>query len=771
MNFKKNSIALASLLCLTALTGCGKNKGQATLDSMKITGIVTAYMEDETIDWSSLTVTANYSDKSTTTFANSEIEFDVETPAEGTKLVVYTSGLHAQTAPYTEGEYDVKAALKADLSKKYDLGSISVGTITPAKYKLRTFEVPEFVNKYQETVKNAGAASEGEFRKAEELFTVGTLNTFKFAPVASFSKNGVVGKFYVSDNYAKTVSLKVVNGNEKTEASADSYEVVKGGINFKEAAAGHTYELTMSPAGFQINGVTPEVKFTFKVERGLNVYSAKELGALNLTHYTENDFEVEGTTFEEHVGALGRGNSASKVFFKEDTSEYYRPNYKQLWKSFLGTSGTFTDAELTAYEDVPAIFFQDDIVLKTTDIPAEFFITAKEAQTAGAPSRAGSLRDDSSMYVPIVHDQDVVINGNYFRFDATNIPLCNSTTAAPVDLYIFGENYEGQVPPGHATVFKFCGIDPINSEAYYKSQVDTANGHKGVVKNVNAVGNTSLVNVDQNDKIMEVTGLIFAKNTQCGASYYNNLIKQFQIGLFPDCNVGQPYGKEQVNRTFIEECKVFDCSNCGICNYHNGGALVTHSEFDRFGGAPLLNAGCKDAWNYGIITTGEDVKLRNEITGGEVYYTAVGAASQFTPIKGWDQLFTLMGNKFVKDNKMNLIALNMDGEDYVASPNKEYYADVYLNKGLDNEVHGGILSTDMNWAVYSSTGKQAPTFCTEKANEIFYFNGNGFVNPILETAFDPSTNTYTMTRLEGRILNILLPVGNTTLNAVFQLYA
>lgn len=771
MNFKKNSIALASLLCLTALTGCGKNKGEVTLESMKLNGIVTAYMEDETIEWSSLTVTATYSDKTTTTFANSEIEFDVETPKESTKLVVFTSGLHAQSSPYTEGEYDVKAALKASLNTKYSLGSISIGKITPAKYKLRTFELPEFVNKYQAAVDDAGKSAEGAFRKAEELFTVGTLNTFEFAPVATFSKNGVTGKFYVSDNYVKTTSLKIVNGQSKTDAPADSYEIVKGGIKFKDSAAGKSYELSVAPTGFTIGGTTPEVKFSFKVERGLNVYSAKELGALNLTHYTEADFDTEGTTFEEHKGNT-KNNSTSNVFFSAELGGYYRPNYKQIWKSFLG-QGTFTEAELAAYEDVPAIFFQNDIVLTVNDIPSEYFITAAEEQLFSAPGRAGSLRDDACLYVPIVHDQDVVINGNYFTFNATEIPLCNSTTAVPgLDFYVFPTNYTGAVPPGHASVFKFCGIDPIDSDAYRKAQLDTANGHKGVVKNVNAYGNTSVVNVEQNDKIMEVTGLIFAKNTECGAEYYNNNIKQFQIGLFPDCNVGQPYGgKEQVNRTFVNECKVFDCSNTGICNYHNGGCLVTHSEFNRFGGAPILNAGCTDEWAYGITTCGEDVKLKNEITGAEVYFTAVNASGQFAAITGWETFFNNVGNTLLHDGKLDLIALNMDGHDYVESPNHAYYGDVYLNtyEGSENALRCSIdpSYTLPEWQVYEGVhplmGAYPPVFKTEKGEVFFTDNQNAL---LYLDGMSPAPVNW---QIQGEYVSVLLPVGNTTLNAVFRL--
>ena len=86
---------------------------------MKINGIATAYMTEDTIEWDKLTVTATYSDKTTKTFT--AIEFDVEAAKEDTELVVYTSGLHAQSS-LEEGEYTIEAALSSELTKKYSLG-------------------------------------------------------------------------------------------------------------------------------------------------------------------------------------------------------------------------------------------------------------------------------------------------------------------------------------------------------------------------------------------------------------------------------------------------------------------------------------------------------------------------------------------------------------------------------------------------------------------------------------------------------------------------
>lgn len=778
MKFRKTSIALASMLCFAALVGCsGSEKEQArTISKMKINGIVTAYMENQTIEWNKLSVTATYSDKATVTFANSEIEFDVETPAsESSKLVVYTSGLHAQTSTLTEGEYSISAALVGSLDTKYSLGTIVVGKITPSKYKLRTYNKPTFVATYEQNIANAGSADEGRFKKADEVFTVGTLNAFKFAPIATFQSLEDPAKIIASDNYTKVVSLKIVNGETKTDAPANYWSQVKGGIQFAEAAAGQKYELVMSPADFdeKADGTAPFVAFTFKVEKGLNVYSAKELGALNLTHYTEADFYAEDKCFENHIGVLGnltRYNSVSNIFWDSETG-YYCPHYKTIWEDYLTATGTFNAEELVKYQDVPAIFLQSDIAVKSEDIPSSYFIADGEPGNIDN-KRTGCLRDDVSIYLPIVHDNDVVVNGNYFMLDASDIKLCCSTTSVPgVDFYIFPDGYTGQVPPGHSALFQFCGIDPVNEDTYFQSQVDTANGHKGIVKNINSNGNTSVVDVQQNDKIMEVTGLIFSKNSECGSEYTNNIIKQYMIAFDSENTVGQKYGThEQVNRSFVRDCKVFDCSNAGVFNYHHGGVLVEDSEFNRFGGSAVFNTGCEEQERAGILTVGKNVQMKNEITGQEVYFTAVGAADFFGIIKGWEPFFNAVGNSFVSDNKMDLIALNMDGE-YVGSKLHSYYSDLYINKydGSESELHGQIDPTYAapEWQLYegihSMKGDYAPVFKTEKGEIFFTDNENAlFYLDGAEVKPYPA-------QIQGEYMSVLLPAGSTTLNAIIRL--
>ena len=778
---KKNlTLALATTLAATTmLVGCNKPAEAVTVSSMKINGIVTAYMTEDTIEWDKLTVTATYSNKTTKTFT--AIEFDTENPeAENCELVVYTSGLYSQ-ATLQEGEYTIEAALRSELSKKYNLGKIVVGKITKEKYDLVSFDKPTALSVYQTNRENAGKEGENNFMLGEELFTVGTLNEFKFLPVAAF-RNKENNKIIASDTYKKTVSLKEVTETGEVDASSSDYEETNLGLKFAETAAGKQFKLTVTPTEFDktLGGATPVVTFEFKVEKGLNIYTAKELGALNLTHYNSTEFTKEnGHNFSDHALTDGNGNiinrnGADEVFWNAEKNDYTAISYVDVWKKFLKDTGTFNDEQLVAFQDTPAIFLQNNIVLTPEDIPQEYFIIDGESANTNN-ARTGALRDEAVIYAPIIDGKNITINGNYLSLNTAEIPLCYSTSAVPgVNFYVFPKDYVGAVPPGHASLFKFCGLD-ADDDAYFAAQVDTSNGFHGIIKNISSVGNTSVVNIEQNDKIMEVTGLIFGKNVYTGGEYTNNLIKQYMIAVFPDLMVGQPYnGKEQRDNTFVRYSKIFDCSNSGIFNYHNGGALIEHSIFNRFGGAPVINSGCKEAQFYGITTFGEDVEFDNYITGEEVYFTAVGAASQFAMIKAWNLLFANIGNTFIVDGKMNLVSLNMDGQDYVQSPNRAYFGNVTLNKGSDDELKCELNDmTDPAWQLYmyigTNYGQFAPVFKTEKG-EVFFWDGvvedetTHQPHPFLGPDQQPLTAT-----LEGSYVSTLLPVGDTTLNAVFRI--
>ncbi len=845
---KKNKISLiaASLMAIVGLVGCSKESPEeVSVSKMALSGIATAYKTGETIPWENVKVTVSYSDKTTTTFTGSQIEFDVTSEVQqATNVVVYTDGLHAQAVP-SEGTYNVEAALKTDLTKKFSLGRIVVGKVTSDKYDLLSFEEPETIDAYRRHIAVSSDLEAGFF-DTSELLTVGTLNTFKYEPKAAF-RNKESKAVEVSPNYEKTFSLRQINGSERSNVEFATYaEKVSGGVKFKEAAAGKSFELSCSPAEFDstFSGTTPLLKLDLKVERGLNIYSAKELGAMNLTQWTINDFSNpnDGEHYYSYhystINDRGTYHNYWEYYDASKTTGHFKAmDTTALWRQFLVDSGTFTAEEEVAYQDSPAFFLQDSIEINKEDIPHEFFIDGKEAQTVdtdgdGKYDCDGYLRDSVDVYTPIVVDQDVTINGNYFSL-GSKIGTCKNKRGDNEALYYddqFNLSPANGFEPGHSTLIKFCGrhhcyryeyetgkfVWTQSEKEYFNRQEDTSNGHIGTIKNLDTNGFTSVDYIPeqkpgetetqyeqrcQNEAVLSMTALIFAKNSYCGADYYNNIVKQYQIGLFPDTMVEGTrehvglHGEGTIHfNTLIKNCKVFDCPNCGICNYHNRGTIVEHSVFNRYGGASLVNMGYKasaeDQSNGYIIDTERaktyftsDCEIKNYIIGEETYFKSVGASSFFALLNVYEDFFNAVGNtyKFIDNGvaKYNLLSLNMDGQAALASPNKDHYSDVILDmdkaegQGYLDACNGGsanfaiVQTLHDNITAMAGVDTWVPLFVTD-AGEKFtcLFDGNTEHGNMTFSNLDMSPLT---AQLQGKKFAAYLPAGNTTLVACFEL--
>ena len=901
MNKKRISMTFASLFCATAmLAGCGKTDGENVkeVDSMKLSGIQTAYQLDETINWSALKVSVTYKDKSKETYTGSQIQYDVTSEvAEATKIVVYTAGLHDQTT-LTEGEYNVEAALVSKLTEKHSLGRIVVGKVTDDKYTLDSFEAPEFVDTYRQKIADSEAHLEEEssFKSTSDLFTVGTKNVFKFVPRASFELKGATGghaKRYT--NYEKNFFLKEIKADSsKVDADVNDYSIPadQSGVQFNESAVGKKFELTVSPkdGGFaqDSNGHPAVVTFSFQVKSGLNVYTAKELGALNFTSkglvYNAN----ENHAYDSHIGKADglpeanhsnnhytnvRTNGVPSNFWDPIAKQYNKVDYNGLWRDFLkydekeNPSGIFSPEEIEKYTDLKGVFFQNEITLDVNDIPADYFIYADEPGNVDHYAEKTCVRDGAEIYTPIINaaensddrSQDVEINGNYFMLD-NKLPICKSGRDDD-GFHTFGDVGTGLFP-GHASLFKFCGYDTKRNDVWRAREIDVLKGAKGIIRNLNTKG---VIDDVSGDNILSVTALIAAKNTFCCADYINNIFKSYQIGVFPDNMIqGEQtftFGSKTVHyNTRIENCRIYDCSNSAICNYHNGGAIVLKSSFARFGGAAILNAGdieerrddgtwpyaekmrdaqveetghsdidpkaetsdYEDIWrSFTYVDEESSTSFNNYVVGTEAYFMAVGASMFFNSIlPQYAEFITHSGNafRFTQGDKQvyNIIALNLDGHDYVASKNKGWYGDVVLNAGGQKQLAASCKDTSspLNaWGVYTALGQAAPIFYTEEG-EMF----TCIYNPLTDDEgnipdklkekikdFDDATQEYIKAQylaaikqmvtiqsvqqffgtgdytklvkqpqLQGKTMSVLLPVAleeahsDTTINAVFE---
>jgi len=781
MNRKHLSVlALAGFASVALLGGCFLKKDKdAKLVNLSISGVPTSYMPGATIEWDKFTVTATYDNKKTETF--NKIEFDVDAAAKSeTQLVVFTSGLHAKGVLTEEdkGEYTISGALPSDMSKKYEIGKMFVGEITSELYDLMQFAVPEVISAYKTGVEKAastGKTGEDGLMDATQPFTVGTMNTFKIAPQVMFISKTDDEDIQTGNNFRKDITVKqVVNGSEQDAAAAD-FTVVEEGIKFADSAAGKSFKVTVKPADFPKTLSQKEAvcDFTIKVEKGFNVYNAKQLGVLNLTHYTRADFDKENISdIVEHIGNERR-NSADPVFATIEGSQvsYHTISYTEVWTKFLKDTGTFTDAELVAYQDVPAIFFQSsNIELTSADIPSEYFIYPGELAT---DELVGCLRDGARIYVPIVHEHSVEINGNYCNLKVS-LPLCKNNTEGAGSNQAFTpyvDGYTGLVFAGHATLIEFCGICQDGKRYYRTNQVDVENGNRAIVRNLNSTGNAGKPSgsaVDDLDKKNTITALIFAQTKYVGCLFENNNIKEYQIAFATEQMVGQGNPDletpiPQKDYAFIKQCKVYDCSNCGIFNYENGGVSVEKSILKRFGGSAIINAGNTDFF-YGANTkVDSETVMENSIAGNEIYFSALKADSYVTQIKGLEAIFQVRAaHRLVKNGKFNLMAMTMDGNDYVFSDNGPYYGSFAIgDNGYDV---GEICANPSNLSKFGA-GKiimfteVEEQFEFDMINQPAYFERDG-------VALDPV--------VEGRKLHMLVPVQNgggfTILSLTFNLY-
>lgn len=871
MKKKHVSLALAAFaLAAVGLAGCSqKNEpsADATVVSVKVDGVRTSYRVGETIEWDKISATLTYSDKAVVTYTSSVCEFDVATAgSEDTKFIVRTDGLYEKTKngeplketdKTTTNPYVVKIALAKDPTVEYKVADVYVGKITNDRFAVISYSLQTNLEKYEAKraevqVHYSGEdaqKAEAQFKLDRDIFTVGTLNEFRYDPDITFIDKSKLSSAEIDnlivhpeliDQYAitghdmavdKVWDLKEINDETHAEspASANDYRITDtdNGIQFNESAAGKHFKVSVSLTDFPNDLFETEidpVTFEFKVQKGLNIYSAKELGALNLTHFTKEDFDTAGKTFDVHIGNTN-DNDVDNVFAKKVDNNwvYYKMDYVGSWTEFLSEAkgGPFSAEELVKYQDVPAVFFMDSFDLKKTDIPDEYFVHEGEASNA---DNVGRLRDGAEIYVPIVWGEpganglkhDVEINGNYFNLNVneSEIPLCKNIREG--DKLTFYTDEEAVVEAGHATLFKFCGVNPGNGrDTYFDNQVDTAYGAKGIIRNLNSVGNTGEAT---DGSRFVLTGLIFAKNHYCGALYENNIIKQYQIAYFADHMVGQGNGTniEQFDSTFIKDSKAYDIMNCGIFNYRNGGFAVEGSSFDRFGGAPLINAGSHDTPKQAAHTTfSPDCEFQNEIDGSEVYFKAIGAATEVGMITTLGDLINAYskldgsGNpliKFTRNGKMNLVSLNMDGDNYLKAGYGTFNASVTINKGADNEVNASMdpiaseyLANATNQLAALATDKDDTLFYTslnssdskygrfQNRDGDVYYGSVGHAYMVIKTAYPDMPDQDAMAwaqaqpinaHIEGDYIKMYVPIAKakegplpfTTLGLVFRLY-
>lgn len=299
------------------------------------------------------------------------------------KLVEGDAKTTLAATEYTiSGTVDTEAIGTYDLTVTYGELTLTVKVNVSAPYEIDAFELPEFVSVY---MANLQVTQEQSSFSKPIAYLVGDDNPFIFLPRISAwdeNDNHTYLKSYVSNS---TIELK--DGETYTVLEGDALNAVvaidetASSYDFTEAAVGHTYRLTVSPASDD----SFSLSFEFTVVDAWNVYTAKDLSRMDNTNTAE-------------------------------------------WADYKAANGI---------DDTPisGIVFQNNLSLTASDIPAAYLHTA-DSQSLG---KEGWMRNRLDIYYHTVAEGGkFAIYGNSFTLDVSALP---TIPEGDEDLGGYGDDY------------------------------------------------------------------------------------------------------------------------------------------------------------------------------------------------------------------------------------------------------------------------------------------------------------------------------------------
>ncbi|MBQ7308433.1 MAG: bacterial Ig-like domain-containing protein [Clostridia bacterium] len=273
------------------------------------------------------------------------------------------------------------------------------------------FDAPKSLTDYNTNKTNT--TGDASFTIANRDYVVGTENAYVLNPIIdAYDENGDP---VAINEVATNITFEVSSDNEHFTAVTDtSLYLDRIGetnvdIDFNEDAVGKYFKIT-------VNAVeNEEEKFThtFKVVKGYNIYTAKQLAVVDNSQSEWDDIKAE-----------------------------------------MGLQNVTTNT----------IILHDRIVITKDDIPAANFWTAEELTEKGLDqSIVGSFKEEqNSDYVmvrEIAENSAFTVYGNYFDIDASQIPLCKWNS---------GDGYTsaGAITM-HASLFNFRNsTNALNAKVY-----------------------------------------------------------------------------------------------------------------------------------------------------------------------------------------------------------------------------------------------------------------------------------------------------------------
>ena len=751
-------------------------RAEATsVEEVKINNLTNSYFETDTVNLQGITVDVTYDNHLTETLTIYEIDVKIESVKPETQFVIYTDGLSSETAgDLTLGTYEITVKVVG-----YD-ETFSVGTVEVEsdwnRYDLILFAEPQFVTDYNTSISAQG--TEDSFYSTSEKYTVGDDNAFVFKPeITLFLKDAIdESGIYVPETYNTTVKVYLLADGSQTLLNDDTYYTYSDfEFDFTEAAIGHEFKIEVLPSDFDTmdnGGVVTPVTFEFKVEDGWNVYTALDLGILNI---------VEDTTT---INSYAREKS-QRIFYNQNTGLYDRKYYSDIWTEFL------TEKGYTNLTKVNAVFLHGNIDVSPEDLPEEYFISQAEAEKAAVGNYSvGSLRDFSIIYNYYLTN-DFTFNGNYFTLNfggreanetspkVDPIPVGLSFCSGADDggnLTLYSAN-QSIYQAGHSTAFAFMGL------------LDNTTTYHATFKNVNIMGNTGGVisggsaydpddpdsMTDETRKVMEASGaLIFLKSIHATTDVDNAIAKNFLIAWYGESKISDT--QEGVGNFYLNQVKTYDCFNSAIFAYASDCNEIYNSEFKRFGGPAifLISETNDDSEQTVDRAAGAKVDssttIENYVMGTEAWFIMQQATAIATGLSSFETLLNAYENSIYTANEsgtpgakyMNLITISMD-HSYLNSKNTIIYTDFSYGVTEENGKNGFntanpyvLNGTKLGTVVFQSDAGDLGYYVPAKDDSSY---------PSIQFVQDANSNTH----FDGDYLFLMFPQASTYIGAVFEL--
>ncbi len=614
---------------------------------------------------------------------------------------------------------------------KYDFNSVISGDLElVAKWKQvkkivpYSVQTPENVvlynnNKGDQNKDGDNVDDHNEFAVWNLSYLVGDDNNWIFKPDVTFYKfNLDEDGNLLQSNYEKNVKVDawqyeilIYQYNESTEeydilidlndsTIIDSIDYEKCEINFADVTGtNRNYQVVVYPTGLvqgQIANLDRySIKLNIEVVDGYNVYEAKELA------YANNRID----------------------------------EFKQAWEDFKVENGLQLNYVPTS------LILQTNINITTADFPSAFLWSKEEAKGQPDESRIyqvkdennnvieeievkleGSLKDYGFIYLrELQANEKFTISGNYFKMDASNIPLVVREDKGGNEITALGEVI------AHASLFKMDGEDQ-NSQF--------------IMENTTFVGNAN-----RTELALKGGGIILAKAHYTSAIFRNNVSSCFFITY---------HLEKSLKEIVIEDCKAYDGFNSFIYNWGANNVHLRRSEMIGCGGPIIIQDHVNPGEDYGgevgqITIT--DCNLQAYVTGNEGWFVLVKASALVPQIKALDQLFnnpyfnrSFLKTQIQEGNKevlyMNLICVNKSGnaQSITAEKIKGSTTIVNTKSELNYSFNYGLNNPYIAAMLDNTFGKTAAF--ESSAGGYGFTDGEGILDLTNTQIVDPNNNIY-----------------------------